>query len=123
MNIMWGLRVRSFLSDFRWRLFGAGQSDYCFLTCRMPLSESIVESMNGTTDTIIDKDGGVDYDVPAFLRKASKKPEEPWPDLPQDSPNFEGEKGCFIFVPLADGTTHVVTIPGKRREGNQGYVW
>lgn len=116
-------RLRFTLEGLRRRLFGARQSDYRCLTCRLPFSTPIDENVSGTTNTTKNEDKAVDYDVPAFLRKASKKPEEPWPDLPQDSPNFEGEKGCFIFVPLADGTTHVVTIPGKRREGNQGYVW
>lgn len=123
MKFNWRQRFQLMLEDLRWRLFGTGQSAYRCLTCRLPFAVPIDEAASGTTDAVFNKGEAVDYDVPAFLRKASKKPEEPWPDFPKDGPNCEDENDRFIFVPLADGTAHVVTIPGKTQGGAKGYVW
>jgi hypothetical protein len=123
MKPSWRLRVSRALSDLRWWLFGGGTSNYRCLTCRLPLPESKSEGMGGAADVVIDEDGQVDYNIPAFLRKANRRPGEPWPNFSQDEKNREEENDRFIFVPLADGSTHIVTVPGRKRKKAGGYVW
>lgn len=72
--------MHSWLSYLRWWLFGADASEYHCLTSRLPLPDAIDKNNSSMSSVGVDEHGPADYDVPAFLRKASQSPDEPWPN-------------------------------------------
>jgi hypothetical protein len=123
MKPMWQVHICRALSSLRRKLVAPGQSNYRCITVKMPLPESKADKTGCTLVVAADDDQAVDYDVPAFLRKANRKPDEPWPNFPQRETNRHDENDRFIFVPLPDGGMHIVSIPQSAPRWDRGYVW